>query len=99
MNTLAIEINDAELVIADQTGVHGKEPGYAALISGSIVTGMDAYSQVTYVGIFASLQPRVRGILSRNRLYDHRGMPESKRSLDSFWSAEMEADMRYRIEW
>ena len=72
MNTLAIEINDAELVIADQTGVHGKEPGYAALISGSIVTGMDAYSQ-------ARLNPRQ----TSNRFWDDLSMDSGSAGVDS----------------
>lgn len=51
MSTLAIDINDADLIIADQTGVLATEPGYAALIDGAIVTGVEAYAQVR-------LQPR-----------------------------------------
>ena len=31
--------------------------------------------EVTYFGIFAITQVRLRGMLCRNRLYDHRGMP------------------------
>ena len=45
MNTLAIEINDAELTVADRTGVLSIEPGYAALVDGRVVTGARAYAQ------------------------------------------------------
>lgn len=53
VNTLAIDINDAELVVADHTGVLAQEPGYAAvgLKDDSIVTGVEAYAQ-------ARLNPR-----------------------------------------
>jgi len=46
MSTLAIDINDAELVVADQTGILATEPGYAAVVDGSILTGSQAYAQV-----------------------------------------------------
>ena len=45
MNTLAIEINDAELTVVDRTGVLAAEPGYAALVDGRVVTGARAYAQ------------------------------------------------------
>ena len=51
MNTLAIEINDAELIVADRSGVLAAEPGYAALIDGEIVAGAKACAQ-------ARLRPR-----------------------------------------
>ncbi len=51
MNTLAIEINDAEVTVADGSGVLATEPGYAALVDGEIVTGARACAQ-------ARLRPR-----------------------------------------
>ena len=51
MNTLAIEINDAELTVADGSGVLATEPGFAALVDGEIVTGARACAQ-------ARLRPR-----------------------------------------
>ena len=45
MNTLAIEINDAELTVADGSGVLATEPGYAALVDGKVVTGARACAQ------------------------------------------------------
>ena len=45
MTTLAIEINDAGLVVAGSEGVLASEPGYAMVEKGSIVTGAEAYGQ------------------------------------------------------
>lgn len=43
--TLAIEINDAGIVVATADGVLAIEPGYAVVDGSSIVTGTPAYSQ------------------------------------------------------
>lgn len=51
MNTLAIEINDAGVVVAGRDGVLAVEPGYALAERGGIVTGEAAYAQ-------ARLKPR-----------------------------------------
>jgi hypothetical protein len=51
MATLAIEINDAGLTVADGDRVIAVEPGYALLDGGRIVTGEPAFGQ-------ARLQPR-----------------------------------------
>ena len=51
MSTLAIEINDAGLIVADREGVLAVEPGYALVTKHEIVTGLDAYGQ-------ARLEPR-----------------------------------------
>lgn len=51
MSTLAIEINDAGLTVADADGVLCVEPGYALVEGGRIVTGEPAFSQ-------ARLKPR-----------------------------------------
>lgn len=46
MTTLAIEINDASLVVADAQRVRASEPGYALVERGKIVaTGTEAYRQ------------------------------------------------------
>ena len=42
MTALAIEINDAGLVVADESGVLAVEPGVAYVDRGSIVTGSEA---------------------------------------------------------
>ena len=51
MNTLAIEINDAGLTVADGSGVLAVEPGYASMEGGKCLTGATAYAQ-------ARLRPR-----------------------------------------
>lgn len=51
MQTLAIEINDAGLVVADEQGVLAVEPGYALIEGGVITTGARAHRQ-------ARLKPR-----------------------------------------
>ncbi|WP_428099987.1 FHA domain-containing protein [Candidatus Rariloculus sp.] len=45
MQTLAIEINDAGLVVADGTDVLAVEPGYALVENGAVTTGLPAYGQ------------------------------------------------------
>jgi len=45
MDTLAIEINDAGLVVANQQGLLAVEPGYALVEHGQIATGLSAYGQ------------------------------------------------------
>jgi len=51
MTTVAIELNDAEIRVADASGVVAREPGYALVEGDSIVVGDEAYRQ-------ASLKPR-----------------------------------------
>jgi hypothetical protein len=51
VGTLAIEINDAGLVVADADSVLAVEPGYALLVRGGVVTGDQALRQ-------ARLKPR-----------------------------------------
>ncbi len=46
MTALAIEINDAGLVVADESGVLAVEPGVAYVERGSIVTGREALPHV-----------------------------------------------------
>lgn len=45
MSTLAIEINDAGLIVADRERVLAAEPGYALVGKQGIVTGLEAYNQ------------------------------------------------------
>ena len=71
MSTLAIDINDAELVVADQTGVIATEPGYAALIGDSIVAGPEAYAQVR-------LKPRQ----TSNRYWDELSVESGSEGID-----------------
>jgi hypothetical protein len=51
MTTVAIELNDAEIRVADASGVVAREPGYALVEGNDIVVGDEAYRQ-------ASLKPR-----------------------------------------
>jgi hypothetical protein len=51
LRTLAIEINDAGLVVADEGGVLAVEPGYALAENGKVTTGAEAHGQ-------ARLKPR-----------------------------------------
>lgn len=44
MRTLAIEINDSGLVVADERGVLAVEPGYALVENGRVTTGAAAYA-------------------------------------------------------
>lgn len=45
MTTLAIEINDAGILVADREAVLCVEPGYALVDGGEILTGVSAYGQ------------------------------------------------------
>lgn len=58
MTTFAIEINDAELVVAGPEGLVTTEPGYAVVEGGRITTGAEAAAQ-------ARLKPR----LTSNRFW------------------------------
>ncbi len=72
MSTLAIDINDAELVIADQTGVLATEPGYAAFVDDAILTGAEAYAQVR-------LKPRQ----TSNRYWDDLSLEPGSAGIDA----------------
>jgi len=71
VSTLAIDINDANLVIADESGVLDTEPGYALLADGEILTGNDAYSQ-------ARLRPRD----SNNRYWENLSLKQGSAGLE-----------------
>ena len=51
MRRLAIEINDAGLIVADASGVLRTEPGYATIDRKRLLTGTDAFA-------LARLRPR-----------------------------------------
>ena len=78
VSTLAIDINDAELVVADHTGVLAQEPGYAALVlkDDSIVTGVEAYAQ-------ARLNPRQ----TSNRYWNDLSIEPGSAGIDSIESS------------
>ena len=45
MSTIAIDINDAGIVLADESGIVADEPGYAYVEGQAILTGQDAYAK------------------------------------------------------
>ncbi len=59
MSTIAIDINDAGIVLADESGIVADEPGYAFVEGRAILTGRDAYAK-------SRLHPRQ----SSNRYWD-----------------------------
>ena len=71
MSTLAIDINDANLVIADESGVLATEPGYALVADGEVLTGNDAYAQTR-------LKPRQ----SSNRYWENLSLEEGSAGLE-----------------
>ncbi|MEE8237205.1 MAG: hypothetical protein V3S67_02720, partial [Gammaproteobacteria bacterium] len=71
MSTLAFDINDADLIVADASGVLAAEPGYALVADGEILTGNDAYAQ-------ARLRPRD----SNNRYWENLSLEEGSAGLE-----------------
>ncbi len=71
MSTLAIEINDANLIVADDSGVLAIEPGYALVNGDGVLTGDEAYAQ-------ARIRPRE----SSNRYWDNLSLAEGSAGLD-----------------
>ncbi len=71
MSTLAIDINDANLIVADDTGVLATEPGYAVVGRDGVLTGKEAYAQ-------ARLRPRE----TSNRFWQNLSLDENSAGLD-----------------
>jgi hypothetical protein len=71
MSTLAIDINDANLIVADETGVLATEPGYAVVGRDGVLTGEEAYAQ-------ARLRPRE----TSNRYWQELSLEENSAGLD-----------------
>ncbi len=82
MNTLAIEINDAGLTVADDTGVLAVEPGYAALARGGFLIGAKAYAQ-------ARLRPRQ----TSNRYWENLSLDPESAGIEGVGSS---ADLAFR---
>jgi hypothetical protein len=76
VKTLAIDINDASLIVADQSGVLAVEPGYALVAAGGVVTGDEAYSQ-------ARLKPRE----SSNRYWEQLSIEDGATGQESVASS------------
>ncbi len=71
MNTLAIDINDANLIVANESGILAIEPGYALVSGGGIQTGNEAYAQ-------ARVKPRE----SNNRYWEKLSLEESSAGIE-----------------
>ena len=82
MNTLAIEINDAGLTVADGSGVLAVEPGYAAVVEGQCLVGADAYAQ-------ARLRPRQ----TSNRYWENLSLDPDSAGIEGIGSS---AELAYR---
>lgn len=79
MTTVAIELNDAEIRVADPSGVLAIEPGYAWLDGEEVIVGEDAFRA-------ASLQPRqvhsrYWSGLDRTEIRRERGRPITRADL------------------
>ena len=88
MRTLAIEINDSSLVVADERDVLAVEPGYALAEGGALVTGAAAYSQ-------ARLKPRQVS----NRFWTDLSMEPGSAGIDGAGSAAELAFAQLKALW
>ena len=86
--TLAIEINDAGLIVADRERVLAIEPGYALVENGAIVTGAAAYAR-------ARLQPRQVS----NRYWAQLSLERGTAGIDGARSAAELAYTQLRALW
>ena len=71
MSTLAIDINDANLIVADESGILAMEPGYALVSGGGVQTGDEAYAQ-------ARIKPRE----SSNRYWEKLSLEEGSAGIE-----------------
>jgi hypothetical protein len=76
MNTLVIDINDANLIVANESGILAIEPGYALVSGGGIQTGNEAYAQ-------ARVKPRE----SNNRYWEQLSLEESSAGIEGVANA------------
>ena len=88
MSTIAIDLNDASIVVADAAGVRLSEPGYAFVDAGRIVTGQQAYAN-------ARLHPR----RSANRYWERLSLDAGSAGLDAVGSAAELAIAQLRSLW
>jgi len=88
MSTVAIEINDAGLVVADAQGVLAVEPGYAFIGDGKIATGTTAYAN-------ARIHPRQ----SSNRFWDTLSIEPGSAGIDGVGSAGELAYAQFSSLW
>lgn len=85
MNRLAIELNDAGLLVADSQQVLASEPGYAIVDNSHVITGSAAYAQARLMpsrarsGFWSALSVAGAGAESQAELaYEHLKMVWSK---------------------
>ena len=88
MSTIAIDINDAGIVLADASGIVAEEPGYAFVDAKEILTGRDAYAQ-------ARLHPR----RCSNRFWDTLTLEPGSASLDGIGSTAELAYAQLKALW
>ncbi len=88
MSTIAIDINDAGIVLADESGIVADEPGYAFVDGQAIVTGRDAYAK-------ARLHPRQ----SSNRYWDSLTLEPGSAGVEGVGSAAELAYAQLKALW
>jgi hypothetical protein len=88
MSTIAIDINDAGIVLADESGVVADEPGYAFVEGQAILTGRDAYAK-------ARLHPRQ----SNNRYWESLTLEPGSAGVDGVGSAAELAYAQLKALW
>lgn len=88
MSTIAIDINDAGIVVADASGVLATEPGYAFVGDGEILTGSEAYAK-------ARLHPRQ----SSNRYWDGLSLEAGSADIDGVGSSAELAYAQLKTLW
>lgn len=88
MSTIAIDINDAGIVLADESGIVADEPGYAFVEGQAILTGRDAYAR-------ARLHPRQ----SSNRHWDSLTLEPGSAGLEGVGSAAELAYAQLKALW
>jgi hypothetical protein len=88
MSTIAIDINDAGIVLADESGIVADEPGYAFVEGQAILTGQDAYAK-------ARLHPRQ----SSNRFWDSLTLEPGSAGIEGVGSAAELAYAQLRTLW
>ncbi len=88
MSTIAIDINDAGIVLADESGIVADEPGYAYVEGQAILTGQDAYAK-------ARLHPRQ----SSNRYWDGLTLEPGSAGIEGVGSAAELAYAQLKALW
>lgn len=88
MSTIAIDINDAGIVLVDESGIVADEPGYAYVDGQAILTGREAYAK-------ARLHPRQ----TSNRFWDSLTLEQGSAGIDGVGSAAELAYAQLKALW